>query len=90
MTRTDERTLVSGSTSDAVSVEKARAVIKAAAESRLQHSAYHGVRRVKCEFHDGVLTLRGCVSSYYLKQITQTLVRGMEGVEEISNRVEVT
>ena len=90
MTRTDEWTPVLGSPSDAVPVEKAKALIKAAAESRLQQSAYHGVRRVKCEFNDGVLTLRGCVSSYYLKQITQTLVRGMEGVEEISNRVDVT
>jgi osmotically-inducible protein OsmY len=30
------------------------------------------------------------VRSYYLKQIAQTIVMGLEGVDEIHNRLEVT
>ena len=52
-------------------------------------SPYAEVRRVACEFHEGMLSLRGRVSSYYLKQIAQTVVLGMEGVEEIHNQLEV-
>jgi hypothetical protein len=40
-----------------------------AAEARLLNSPYLELRRVSCEFHEGVLTLRGNVPRYYLKQI---------------------
>ena len=59
------------------------------AGTRLRCSAYRDIRGVTCEFHEGVLTLRGRVPSYYMKQIAQSLVLGMEGVEEINNRLEV-
>jgi osmotically-inducible protein OsmY len=36
-----------------------------------------------------VLTLRGQVSSFYLKQVAQTVVRKLPGVEECVNRIEV-
>ncbi|MGO9115872.1 MAG: BON domain-containing protein [Thermoguttaceae bacterium] len=44
---------------------------------------------VACEFHEGVLALRGRVPSFYLKQMAQTLIRGLDGVGEINNRLEV-
>ena len=31
----------------------------------------------------------GLVSSYYLRQIAQILVQGLEGIEVIANRLEV-
>jgi hypothetical protein len=37
-----------------------------------------------------VLTLCGCLPSFYLKQILQTLLRDLEGVERIENLVHVT
>ncbi len=60
-----------------------------AAESRLLRSPYVELRRISCEFREGILTLRGCVSSYYLKQIAQNLVGQLAGVMEIDNRVNV-
>jgi osmotically-inducible protein OsmY len=39
--------------------------------------------------HDGHLTLRGCVPNFYLKQVLQELVRGIERVELITNSVDV-
>ena len=58
-------------------------------ESRFQHSGYIELRDLSCHFHEGVLTLRGRVSSYYMKQLAQTFVFHLEGVQELNNRVEV-
>ena len=69
-------------------VEEEKA-IQAMVASRLQHSGYVELRDISCHFHEGVLTLRGCVSSYYMKQLAQTLVLHLEGVQELNNRVEV-
>jgi osmotically-inducible protein OsmY len=66
-----------------------KAAIEAEAQSRLQTSGYAQLRKILCEFHEGVLTLRGHVSTFHLKQVAQTLVRKLEGVGEINNRVEV-
>ena len=68
---------------------KERQVIQAEAQSRLRHSGYHELHLVSCDFHEGVLALRGCVSSFYLKQVAQTLIRRLDGVGEVNNRLEV-
>jgi len=68
---------------------KEKQIIEAAAQSRLRTSGYHQLRLISCEFHEGVLTLRGHVSSFHLKQVAQTLIRTMAGVGEINNRLEV-
>ena len=49
-------------------------------------SVFHDVA---CSFADGVLTLEGRVPSFYLKQILQTRLLGIEGVEQLDNRVHV-
>jgi osmotically-inducible protein OsmY len=64
-------------------------IMEQRAASRLRKSPYPEVRRVACEFHEGLLFLRGRVPSYYLKQIAQTVVLGMDGVDEIHNQLEV-
>lgn len=45
---------------------------------------------IQIEERDGTLILSGHLSSYYLKQLLQTIIRGIDGVEEIDNRVFVT
>jgi hypothetical protein len=47
-------------------------------------------RAVNLEYDDGVLCLRGCVPSFYLKQVLQTLLADLDGVETIDNQVDVT
>jgi len=64
-------------------------LVQAEAQSRLRKSHYHELRFVSCEFHEGVLTLRGRVSSYHLKQLAQELIRRLDGAEEVNNRLEV-
>ena len=44
---------------------------------------------VSCREHEGVLTLRGRLPRYYLKQMAQELARRVEGVELVVNRIEV-
>lgn len=57
--------------------------------SALQSSTYAQLRNIDCEFREGVLTLRGIVSSFFLKQLAQVTVASIQGVEAISNRLEV-
>ncbi len=59
------------------------------AESRLRRSGYPALRHISCEFQAGVLTLRGYVPRYYSKQIAQTVVAELAGVERIDNQIEV-
>ena len=61
------------------------------ARNRLERCAHAQLRNVRCEFDHsrGVLTLRGHVSSYYLKQLAQATVADVEAVECIENLLEV-
>jgi osmotically-inducible protein OsmY len=60
------------------------------AESCLRGNSYLALKYVSCEYHDGVLTLRGCLPTYYLKQIAQAVVGRLDGVQHIVNDIEVT
>jgi hypothetical protein len=59
------------------------------AEDRFRHSGYLELRNVSCDFHEGVLTLRGRVPSYHLKQLAQAIVCELEGILELNNQLEV-
>ena len=64
-------------------------LVAVAASARLLRSRYPELYRVRCEFLEGVLTLRGRVSNYYMKQLAQNLAGKTEGVAEIDNRLDV-
>jgi len=55
----------------------------------LAESSYSYLRRVSCAYDDGVLTLRGRMPTFYMKQTLQVLVAKVEGVKQIVNLVEV-
>lgn len=59
------------------------------AEARLRSRPYRALHEVCCAYRQGVLTLRGCLPSYYLKQLAQAAVAGIEGVQRIDNQIEV-
>lgn len=59
------------------------------AQERLRESSFVSVRRLTCDVHEGMLTLRGRLPSFYTKQVALSLVAEVEGVEEITDRVEV-
>ncbi len=57
------------------------------AQERLQHSAYLELRRISCDCNKGVLTLRGRVPNYHLKQLAQSLLSELEGIQELNNQL---
>jgi osmotically-inducible protein OsmY len=59
------------------------------AEDRLRRSPYLALRVIGCADYEGAVTLRGCVPTYYLKQIAQEVVAGTKGVRAIINQIEV-
>lgn len=44
---------------------------------------------IRLDEHDGELVLEGRLPSFYLKQMLQTILQKMDGVEHIDNRVRV-
>jgi osmotically-inducible protein OsmY len=59
------------------------------AESELRRNGYVALNNIACEFSSGVLTLSGCLPTYYLKQVAQEAVARLCGVERVDNRIEV-
>ena len=55
----------------------------------LQSSSYTTLRRLRCEVMDAVVIVHGVLPSYYLKQVAQTIVLRLEGIEGVMILVEV-
>ncbi len=55
----------------------------------LRSSSHCELRQVTCRFSGGTATLSGQVSSYYLKQVAQTIVRQLPQVQNVDNRLRV-
>jgi BON domain len=58
-------------------------------ERRLRESSYYYLRSIRCSHEGGVITLRGRVPTFYLKQTVQSIVEKIDGVEQVVNLVEV-
>jgi osmotically-inducible protein OsmY len=63
--------------------------IEEVAEGHLRRSGYLALRDIGCTCRAGVVTLRGCLPTYYLKQIAQHVVAELEDVCGIINHIEV-
>jgi osmotically-inducible protein OsmY len=59
------------------------------AEEKLRASPYYFLKRVDCEFAEGVLTLHGCVPIAQLARCAETIVARVEGVEAVINCIEI-
>ena len=57
---------------------------------RLCAAGYHGLRQIECEYSDGVVILRGCVPTYYVKQIAQAVLLTSPIAEEVVNLIDVS
>jgi osmotically-inducible protein OsmY len=63
--------------------------VQSRAQASLRASAYREVRETTCLFNNGLILLQGRVSSYYLKQMAQTLLMNTPGVRHIVNTIQV-
>ena len=61
--------------------------IAIAALQRLRACPQWQLRRLHCEWHAGILSIQGQVSSFYLKQLAQETVRSLADVARIVNHV---
>jgi hypothetical protein len=59
-------------------------------QERLSNCPYsHYLNQVQFHYANATLTLSGCVPTYYLKQVLQTLLRDLEHIDRIVNNVDV-
>lgn len=73
-------------------IKRSRAVEEAIlgeARQRLQARGYEELRSITCEYHEGMIILRGRLSSFYLKQLAQEAIRAQPGVTIIVNTTDV-
>jgi osmotically-inducible protein OsmY len=57
--------------------------------SQLLCNPYGPLRLLSWDYRDGVLTLQGRLPSYYLKQVAQSAVARVAGVQRVINSIEV-
>jgi osmotically-inducible protein OsmY len=74
-------------TSEDISLRDDR--VAAAAHGCLQRCSYRAIQTVTCQYHQGTITLRGVLSSYFFKQVAQEAVAGIQGVDRVVNEIEV-
>lgn len=58
-------------------------------ERALRATGYLPLRRIDVDVHFGVVTLRGRVPSYHMKQLAQATALVIPGVCEVCNQLEV-
>lgn len=59
------------------------------AQRLLGAADYRELHKVECQYDEGVLILQGVVSRYYLKQRAYHVVAIMNGINQVSNEIEV-
>lgn len=63
--------------------------VVATAERRLRESPYFFLKGLTCRFDSGLLTLRGTVPMWQLREFAESIVARVEGVQQVENQVEV-
>ncbi len=59
------------------------------AERKLRESPYYFLKRLTCDYLEGVLTLRGRVPFHQLATCAEVIVSRVDGVEAVVNCLEV-
>jgi len=60
------------------------------AKDRLERRLHRASRFVTCNCSQGILLLRGRLATYYQKQLAQEAVKGLDGVLQVVNDIEVS
>ena len=67
-----------------------QASLQAVAERALHSGPYPALKKLSCDYQGGVLVLRGCLPTYYLKQIAQEIVAHQtQGMDRLDNQIQV-
>jgi hypothetical protein len=68
---------------------KRAAEIRDLSQARLRESSYRALRSLCCDYADGVLTVRGQVPNFYLKQLVYAELQCLPSLVQVNNFVEV-
>src|SRR5690349_11610121 len=68
---------------DGASLTLANAQLLARVDQALRATGYLSLRELKCTVGEGLVTLRGRLPSYYMKQVAHVAVRAVPGVGDI-------
>jgi hypothetical protein len=86
-------TLIGGSldqNEESVQLHGTQGIVADRVQQRLSACPYsYCFNRIRWRYAQGTLTLEGSVATFHLKQLLQTLLRGVENVERIANDVDV-
>jgi osmotically-inducible protein OsmY len=58
--------------------------------ARLCATSYRELYNLGCRCKNGAVTLRGQVTTYFLKQVAQEIARGTPGVKTVANQIKVS
>jgi hypothetical protein len=59
------------------------------AQRTLKESPYFALRTLRVDYHEGILTVRGRVPTFYARQVAVETLRRMKSVEQLVDRIEV-
>jgi len=59
------------------------------AESRFHNADHLELRQIQCTFQHAVLTLRGSVSSFKVRQAALEMIKDLKGIDIIDNQIMV-
>ncbi|MBS0261616.1 MAG: BON domain-containing protein [Planctomycetes bacterium] len=79
----------SGRSQPIPSMTAAEAHLAECCTRQLQQTRYAGLRRVDVDVRGGTVRLQGCVSSFHLKQLAQSIVQQVPGIRKVLNELEV-
>ena len=68
---------------------KSDRVIKGEVARSIRELSCHQIRDVECVCQKGVVTLRGTLPTFYLKQVAQSIASKVPGVNRIVNDIRV-
>jgi hypothetical protein len=86
-------TLIGGSSvgdGESAELSGTQSTVTEKVKQRLSACSYsYCFNQVRWRYAHGTLTLEGCVASFYLKQMLQTMLRSVDNVDRICNEVDV-
>jgi osmotically-inducible protein OsmY len=63
--------------------------ITSLAQQQIRQGSYLQLRHLSCEVIDGCVTLGGVLGSYWLKQVAQSAVQRVPGIQRVRNEIVV-
>ncbi|QDU38644.1 BON domain protein [Maioricimonas rarisocia] len=59
-------------------------------QAELERNSYLSHRPIQCVRENETVVLQGTVQTYFEKQMAQTVAAGVDGIERVINKIEVT